>query len=206
MEASLRPTPAPARQRRSATAGARAGLVALALGIFALARAEPPVIDNERVTVRDTTGAVPAVPLDFVAVRLDRPGTAEVGRKGSAAGAPGAHTVVIELKDHPVAPIPNTSGYPPAFPRPHVERLFESDRVIVWSYRWLPGEPTPMHFHDKDVVVVFEEDTVLRSTTPDGRSVVNTYKSGDIRFNRRDRTHTERLVGDSGSAVITELK
>jgi hypothetical protein len=58
----------------------------------------------------------------------------------------------------------------------------------------------------KDVVVVFEEDAALKSTTPDGKSVVNENKSGDIRFNRRDRVHTEVLVRGTGSAVITELK
>jgi hypothetical protein len=35
---------------------------------------------------------------------------------------------------------------------------------------------------------------------------VNEYKAGDIRFNRRDRTHTELLVRDTASAIITELK
>jgi hypothetical protein len=68
------------------------------------------------------------------------------------------------------------------------------------------GEPTPMHFHDKDVVVVYRQDTALKSTTPDGKTVVNEYKSGDIRFNRRDRVHTELLVRGTGSAVIIELK
>ncbi len=59
-----------------------------------------------------------------------------------------------------------------------------------------------MHFHDKDVVVVYLEDSALKSTEPDGKSILNE----DIRFNRRDRTHTELLARDSASAVITELK
>ena len=63
-----------------------------------------------------------------------------------------------------------------------------------------------MHFHDKDVVVVYMEDTALKSTTPDGKSVLNEYKSGETRFNRRDRSHTELLVRGTGSAVMTELK
>jgi len=192
--------------RWSAAGLSRAGLVVLALSIAVCARAAQPVIDNERVTVREISDTIPAVQHDFVAVPLSRPGTASAGRMGSAAGAPGAPTVLIELKDYPVAPIANSSGYPLAFPRPRVEKLFENERVIVWSYRWLPGEPTPIHYHDKDVVVVYEEDMTLKSTTPDGKSVLNAHKSGDIRFNRRDRTHTELLVSNSGSAVITELK
>ncbi len=89
-----------------------------------------------------------------------------------------------------------------------MKKLLENDRVIVWSYRWNPGEPTPMHFHDKDVVVVYLEDTALISTTPDGAKKLNEYKAFDIRFNKRDRTHTE-LAGardgkrdDDGTEVV----
>jgi hypothetical protein len=176
------------------------------VAFFRAAAEVQSVIDNERVTVLDMTSTVPASPLDFVAVSLDQPGNAVFGQAGATAGTPGSRTVVVELKNHPVAPIPNNSGYPNAFPRPHVEKILENDRVIVWRYRWNLGEPTPMHFHDKDVVVVYLEDTALKSTEPDGKSILNEYKSGDIRFNRRDRTHTELLVRDSGSAIITELK
>ncbi len=164
------------------------------------------VIDNERVTVWDTTSSLPPAAHDFVAITLSQPGNAVFGHAGEPVGTAGSRTVIVELKDHPVAPLPNNSGYPNAFPRPHVDKVLENDRVIVWRYRWNLGEPTPMHFHDKDVVVVYLEDSALKSTEPDGKSVVNEYKSGDIRFNRRDRTHTELLVRDAASAVITELK
>jgi hypothetical protein len=113
---------------------------------------------------------------------------------------------VIELKDSPLKTYPNNSGYPNAFPRARVKRLFENERVIVWSYRWKLGQPTPMHFHDKDAVVVYEDDTTLKSTALDGNSVINHYQAGEVRFNRGDRTHTELLVKATGSAVITELK
>ena len=164
------------------------------------------VIDNERVTVWDTTSSLPPAAHDFVAITLSQPGNAIFGHAGDPVGTAGSRTIIVELKDHPVAPIPNNSGYPNAFPRPHVETILENDRVIVWRYRWNLDEPTPMHFHDKDVVVVYLEDSALKSTEPDGKSVVNEYKSGDIRFNRRDRTHTELLVRDAASAIITELK
>ncbi|MGB9115574.1 hypothetical protein [Bradyrhizobium sp.] len=164
------------------------------------------VIDNERVTVWDTTGSLPAAAHDFVAISLSQPGNAVFGHAGDTVGMAGARAIVIELRDHQVAPIPNNSGYPNAYPRPHIEKILENDRVIVWRYRWNLGEPTPMHFHDKDVVVVYLEDSALQSTEPNGKSILNEYKSGDIRFNRRNRTHTELLVRDAGSAIITELK
>jgi hypothetical protein len=171
-----------------------------------LSQAAQPVIDNERVTVWDVTGKLPPASHDFVAVSLTRKGTAVLGHKGEIPGKDGERTVVIELKDHTVPPLANNSGYPNAFPRPHIKKLLENDRVIVWSYHWTPGEATPMHFHDKDVVVVYEEDTALKSTTPDGKSVVNEYKDDQIKFNARNRIHTELLVRGTGSAVMTELK
>jgi hypothetical protein len=165
-----------------------------------------PSIDNERVTVWDITSPLPAAEHDFVAVSISRRQSVMFGHKGDIPGVAGSRTVVIELKDHPVAPIPNNSGYPNAFPRPRAKKLLENDRIIVWSYRWNLHEPTPMHFHDKDAVVVFEEDTALKSTTPDGKIVVSESRSGDVRFNRRERIHTEVLVRGTGNAVITELK
>src|SRR6202167_63733 len=115
-------------------------------------------------------------------------------------------SIVIDLKDHPVAPIPNTTGYPLAFPRPGSKKILENDRVIVCDYTWTPGVPTPMHFHDKDVVVVFLDDGDLSSTTPDGQVTVNSFTPGSVKFNPRGRTHTETLMRGRQRAIITELK
>jgi hypothetical protein len=172
---------------------------------FPVHAAETPVIDNERVGVFDTTAAMPSMPDDFVAIDFAK-GTAIYGRAGQTAGVPGVRTVIIDLKNNPVPPLANNSGYPNAYPRPHIDKLIENDRVIVWHYRWFLNDPTPMHFHDKDVVVTYLEDSPLQSTEPNGRAVVNEYKSGDIRFNKRDRIHTELVVRGSASAVIMELK
>jgi hypothetical protein len=177
-----------------------------ALGFAAPVHAADPVIDNERLTVWDTTSALPPAQHDFVAVFLSRKGTAFFGHKGDIPSKDGERTVVIELKDQKVAPIANETNFPPAFPRPRSTKLLENDRVVVWNYAWRTGVPTPMHFHDKDALVVYEATGALQSTTPDGKSVVNEYKFGDIRFNRRDRVHTERLVKGRARAVITELK
>jgi hypothetical protein len=162
-----------------------------------------PVIDNDRVTVWDATDSANAQPFDAVVVSLS--GSAAFVAKGTTPKIDG-RSVVIDLKDHPVAPIPNTSGYPLAFPRPGSKKILENALVIVWDYTWTPGVPTPMHFHDKDVVVAFLEDGDLKSTTPDGKSTVNSYNFGTIRFNPRDRVHTETLVRGSQHAIITELK
>ncbi|MGA3349855.1 MAG: hypothetical protein ABSC33_12610 [Candidatus Sulfotelmatobacter sp.] len=189
-------------------------LLIFAMVFQAVSQTAPkPVIENDRVTVWDVTDPPTAGPIDAVIVSLSggasfvpRNTTPEIsGAKTSGAKTSG-RWVVIDLKDHPVAPIPNASGYPLAFPRPGSKKILENARVIVWDYTWTPGVATPMHFHDKDVVVVFLEDGDLKSTTPDGKATVNSYDFGTIRFNPRDRVHTETLVRGKEHAIITELK
>ncbi len=200
-----------------------------------LGAADAPVIDNERVTVRDITlsagtpGAMERHANDFVTMFLTggqirttgadgktsvttrNAGDAVFGRKGTEekeeviSGGP-ARLIVVDLKDHPVPPMANKSGLPAAFPRPGSKKILENDRVIVWNYTWMPGVPTPMHYHDKDVVVVYRYDGSLKSTTPSGEVVVNEYKFGTIRFNKADRSHTEELVKGQQSAIMMELK
>jgi len=167
---------------------------------------QPPVMDNDRVTVWDTDTPLPAAAHDFIAIPLAHKGTALRGHRGDTPGQAGARTIIIELKDHVPTASPNTAGVPNAFPRPGAVKLLEDEQVIVWSYRWQPGQPSPMHFHDKDALVVYEEDSALKSTTPDGNSVTNHYTTGEVRYNPRGRIHSELLAGSGASAVITELK
>jgi len=165
--------------------------------------APKPAIDNERVTVSAVSEAAGVRPLD--AVVISSAGNAVFAPKGSTTKITGK-LLVIELKDHPVPPIENKSGYPLAFPRPGSKKLLENDRVVVWDYAWQPGVATPMHFHDKDVVAWFLEDGDLQSTTPDGQSTVNQYTSGTIKFNARNRTHMETLIKGKEHAILTQLK
>ncbi len=195
-----------------------------------------PIVDNDRVTVwdvtwhKDTITPVQQRRDDVVLICLnggpmkvkDPNGTigAINGKIGdvifeaasSASGGPGAcagnppRSIVIELKDHPATPLPNKSGYPNAFPRPGVKKVFENNRVIAWDYTWISGVPTPMHSHDKDVIVVYLEEGALKSTTLDGKSVINPNSFGSTKFNARDRIHTEELIRGKDRAIIVELK
>jgi hypothetical protein len=63
-----------------------------------------------------------------------------------------------------------------------------------------------MHFHDKEVVVVYLADGELKSTTVDGKTDVNVISFGLAKFNAPNRTHTEELVKGSARAIIVELK
>lgn len=114
--------------------------------------------------------------------------------------------ILIDLKDRTVPQIANPSGFPTAFPREGAKKVIDNDRVVIWDYRWTPGQPTPMHFHDKDVVVVFMDEGQLKSTTPDGKSEVSRISVGLARFNPRNRTHSEELVSGAARAMIVELK
>jgi hypothetical protein len=181
-------------------------LCVLCLSFAAMTYGAEPIIDNEHVTVWDTTVALPPLLHDFVEVSLSRKGTSSFRHQGDTPGKTGSRTIVIELKDLPVTPLHNETGYPLAFPRKHVKKLLENTQVVVWDYTWHPSEPTPMHFHDKDAVVVFEATGALKSTTPDGKSVITEIRFGDVRFSPRNRTHSEILVSGKAHAVITELK
>jgi len=178
-----------------------------------------PIIENDRVEVWDFTWT------RGVPEPLERPATDSIWVSVSpsagdvrywAKGAPRRaeqsigspiRMISIDLKNHPPSTLTNTSGFPNAFPRSGNNRkVFENDRVIVWDFSWTKGVATPMHFHDKDVVVIYLGTGTLRSTTPDGKAVDNKWKPGDTRFNLGNRIHTETLVEGELRAIITELK
>ena len=172
-----------------------------------------PIIRNSRVTVWDVapgTAVRPSAPSRDTVVFLIRDRNAEA-RFEPAGTAPtpipaGTRAIVIVLDDRRLPPLPNTSGRPPAFPRAGSTKLLENDRVVVWQSEWTAGVPTPMHFHDKDVVVTYLADGALASTDAAGQRVVNEYQFGLTRFNARDRVHTETLVRGAGRAIMVELK
>lgn len=114
--------------------------------------------------------------------------------------------VLVELKDSPSPPVEVKPTVPLAFPREGAKRLIENARVSVWDYTWTPGKPVPLHFHDKDVVVVFVEAGKLRSTPPGGEAQVTARRFGEVSFNPRNRTHSEEAVEGTPRAIIIELK
>jgi len=203
-------------------------LAAPALTRPVLADAPAPMIDNERVTVRDVVleqgKAGPAIqhPGDYVVLyvkggRISGGGKTASHKSGSAMFGHGGttsdtatdgavHEVVVDLKDAPSKTVPNTTGLPLAFPRPGSKKVFENDKVRVWNYAWQPGKPTPMHFHNTEVVVIYLGDGDVASTTADGKKTVNHHNPGDIVFNAANRSHSEELVKGEQSGIMMELK
>lgn len=193
------------------------------------------LIDNERVTVWEATWAKgKPTPMhrhkyDMVFIELadadvkittpdgvtrnasPRVGQASFLQKGVTHMEEGAsdtprHTILIDLKDVVVPPLPNKTGHADAFPREGARKLIDNARVAVWDFSWTPGKPTAMHFHDKDVVVVYLGNGELSSTTPDGKSTISSSTFGQPKFNPRDRTHSELLVKGSQRVIAVELK
>jgi hypothetical protein len=177
-----------------------------------------PIIDNQRATVWDLswTKGVPAgmertsTNALWISV-APTPGTVVYWQKGAerrasqASGAP-THMVVVDIKDAPAGTLENKSGYSNAFPRPGSKKILENEHVVVWDYTWMLGQPTAMHFHDKDALVVYLKKGAVKSTTPDGKSDVTARTEGMTAFNARARVHTETLVEGESRAIITEFK
>lgn len=209
-----------------------AALGALAMPLLPLAaqaQAPAPVIDNERVTVRDIAleqgkpGPVVEHTGDYVVLYVKggriraADGKTATHPSGSAFSGHGGttsdtatngpvHEVVVELKDAPSKTVPNTTGLPPAFPRPGSRKVLENEKIRVWNYKWLPGKPTPMHFHNTEVVVVYLGDGDIAATTPDGKKIVTHHNPGEIVFNLANRSHSEELVKGEQSGIMLELK
>lgn len=138
-------------------------------------------------------------------VLFEQKNSAQNEEEGASEEHP-TRSIVIDLKDHQVEPLKNTSGFPDAFLRPGIKKVLENDRINVWDYTWLPGRPTAMHFHSTDVVAIYLENGAIKSTAPDGKSVINEHSFGLVKFNTRNRAHTEELVMGKARAIMVELK
>jgi hypothetical protein len=193
------------------------------------------LIDNERVAVWDVAWEkgkpTPMFQntLDMVTVDLENSDFRVTGAKGKpksfsfkvgqvgfipkgtsqmeeGTSVPARRAIVVELKDVVVQPLEYNSAFPDAFPREGALKLLNNKRVTVWDYTWTKGVPTPMHFHTKDVVVVYLLSGEVRSSAIDGTITINKVETGQARFNARNRTHTEELLKGASRAIIVELK
>lgn len=166
----------------------------------------------------DDTLMVPVTPVSLRITTADgkvttvqvKPGEVRFWPKGTHQAAEPTsegRAIVAHFKDVAGPTYKNASGFGPAFPRPRVKKLLDNDRIVVWDYTWVQGEPTPNHFHDKDLMIVYLADGAIRSVTPDGKATPNEFKFAEVRFNPGNRAHYEEYVrGDGPRAIITELK
>jgi len=87
----------------------------------------------------------------------------------------------------------------------HYKVIFENDQVRVLRIHYGPHEKSVMHVHP-NAVVVYESDTHVKMTTPDGKSVVSDGKTGDSQWTPAG-AHLPENIGDKPvDAVLVELK
>jgi hypothetical protein len=201
-------------------------LLALWVALFPVQTADLPhafprdgakqLIDNERVAVweikleKGKQTGMHRHRYDMIRVDL-ADATAGFSQKGLTHNDEGngdtpRHAIMIDLKDVIMPPIPNNSGYVEAFPREGAKRLIDNARVTVWDVSFDVGKPTVTHFHSKDVVVVYLGNAETSSTTPDGKTTASTVSYGQVKFNPRNRTHSELLVKGTHRIIAVELK
>jgi quercetin dioxygenase-like cupin family protein len=194
------------------------------------------VLENESVVIWDVTWEkgkptpMHQHPVDVVGVTLvpgtvrvtlpdgssresekDEVGSVSAGGKGLIHREEGTsdvprRAILIELKGARKDTITAPAGVPLAWPREGAAKLLENDRVVVWDYRFRKERPIPLHFHDKDAVVVELEPGVTRSVPKEGAPQETTWKGMRARFAPRDRLHREESVSGSPRAIVVEIK
>jgi quercetin dioxygenase-like cupin family protein len=91
-----------------------------------------------------------------------------------------------------------------AAPQVFTERI-NNDHVRVLEYRSKPGTKETMHSHPALVIYVISGGK-LKSTTPDGKSQVLKYKTGDVVW-REAVTHTVENIGTTElHSIFVEMK
>jgi quercetin dioxygenase-like cupin family protein len=143
--------------------------------------------------------------------QLDAVGAVSSGGKGLTHREEGTsdvprRAILIELKGAKKDPLTWPEGAEPAWPREGASKLLENDQVIVWDYRFQVGRPIPLHFHDKDTVVVELEPGVTRSIPEEGLPQETTWQGMRARFAPRGRIHREEAVSGSPRAIVVEIK
>ncbi len=141
----------------------------------------------------------------------DRVGAVSAGGKGLTHMEEGTsdvprRAILIELKEAKKKREAPPAGAEPAWPREGAEKILENDQVVVWDYRFQKDRPIPLHFHDKDTVVVELEPGVTRSIPQDGAPSDTTWQGMRARFAPRGRLHREEVVSGSPRAIAVEIK
>lgn len=142
---------------------------------------------------------------------MDKVGAVSSGGKGlihreEGTSAIARRAILIELKEARKTPLTPPAGVPLAWPREGATKVLENDRVVVWDYEFRVGRTIPLHFHDKDTVVVELAPGVTRSVPKDGPRQETTWEGSRARFAPRGRIHSEEAVSGAPRAIAVEIK
>jgi quercetin dioxygenase-like cupin family protein len=148
---------------------------------------------STRESEKDTMGAVSAGGEGMIHMEE---GTSDTPRRA----------ILIEIKGASKDSIPQPQGVEPAWPREGASKVFENDEAVVWDYRFQKDRAIPLHFHDRDTVVVELEPGVTRGIPQDGAPQETTWQGMRARFAPRGRVHREEVVSGSPRGIIVEIK
>ena len=73
--------------------------------------------------------------------------------------------------------------------------VFENDRVRVWEVELAPGATLPMHFHERDYVVVGVTDTSAMIEWEGGRRETSEHTVGEVTWRAAPHAHALTNVG-----------
>jgi quercetin dioxygenase-like cupin family protein len=89
---------------------------------------------------------------------------------------------------------------------PQRKVILENNKVMVSLLAIAPGDATPMHKHDKDMVTVFVDGGKTQHTLYGKASVADKMEVGEVRFKSAGLTHSTKNAGTQPlSAVIVEF-
>jgi hypothetical protein len=113
--------------------------------------------------------------------------------------------VVIELKAAgPSRPLPATN-YPPMFPRADSTKVIDNARVIVWDSLFRPGQPAPLHLHNKNSVRVWVTSAVISRAHPNEQPRQDKKVAGAWELTHAGYVDSEEVTSPA-HAVTLELK
>jgi len=128
-----------------------------------------------------------------------------VHREEGVSDAP-RRAFVLELKETtaPVDAIPD--GAVPAWPREGAKNILENELVVVWDYAFAADHAVPLHYHDKDQIIVSLGVGKIRMIPLDGDPIVSESKGFRAVFIPRGALHREEYLEGAPHAIVVQLK
>jgi len=113
---------------------------------------------------------------------------------------------LMELKEATPPPDPLPEGVAPAWPRAGATKILDNELVVVWDYTFSEAMDVPLHFHDKDQIVVTLGAGRFRVVPSNGEPLEREVQPGRAAFVPRGELHREEFVSGSPRIIVIQLK
>jgi quercetin dioxygenase-like cupin family protein len=189
---------------------------ALALAFLpATAPASPPpvevLLDNPQVRilraadVSAVAGIVDAVVIPLADGPSRKAGEAYWSGSTPSPGVAGPVVVVEPRTGRVWSASPTPGASPPSFVGLSFKPLFENNRVAVMRGRMDAGAHEDFHTHPVDMVVVHLSGGTIEDTAG-GKTVVHTWRRGEVEFEGAGTSHSSRNLADAVDAILVHIK